>query len=143
MIKRLRPEVLDMLGLAGAIAEAVRLFNESGSNCKLEFKLESPEPPSLPQKIAITAYRVVQESLNNIVKHAQATAAMVKLRYDIGGENIAIQVSDNGCGFEPAERGGGFGLLGMRERVNSVGGNLRIDSKVGDGTVLTVNLPRL
>jgi two-component system sensor histidine kinase UhpB len=141
MIKRLHPEVLDTLGLAGAIAEAVRLFNESGSSCKLEFELETPKLPVLPQKIAITAYRIVQEGLNNIVKHAHATAARVKLRCNADKAVITIQISDNGCGFEPANKATGFGLLGMRERVKSVSGELRIDSGVGAGTVLIVDLP--
>ncbi|WP_186058007.1 sensor histidine kinase [Burkholderia gladioli] len=140
MIKRLHPEILDMLGLEGAIREAVRLFNESVADCRLDYAVDASELPPLPQKIAITAYRVVQEGLSNVVKHSHATSAQVRLHWDSASSRIRLTIADNGNGFVQGEKATGFGLLGMRERVESVGGDLHIASAIDVGTVLTVDL---
>jgi signal transduction histidine kinase len=92
----------------------------------------------------ISIYRIVQESINNIVKHAQATDA--RLSVDRNGREVQLRILDNGCGFRPAVlnssdgRTSGFGLAGMAERVRMMGGSLIVDSTPGNGTTITVKL---
>jgi signal transduction histidine kinase len=90
---------------------------------------------------AITLYRVVQESLNNIVKHAQASEARVSVeRYT---DSVTLTIQDNGRGFAPSEaatKPPGFGLVGMTERVRILGGALQMDSGEGRGTTVTIRL---
>jgi signal transduction histidine kinase len=84
-------------------------------------------------------YRVVQEAVNNAVKHAGAEDVSVSVTEADGV--VTVRVRDEGHGFDPAERPGGYGLIGMRERVESLGGALVIESAPGAGTTATVRLP--
>ena len=95
-------------------------------------------PADLPEEHKTCIYRVVQEALNNVVRHAQASAAQVRLQRSNRG--IELTVQDNGTGFD-AERAKGLGLLGMEERVHHLGGFFKIDSQPGRGTLLTISLP--
>ena len=83
-------------------------------------------------------YRIVQESLTNVIKHADAEHVEIAIVED--GE-VTITVHDDGSGFDPSQRGDGFGLLGMRERVSLVGGELRVESEPGGGTTVIAVLP--
>lgn len=139
LVKRLRPEVIDMLGLGGAITEEVRGFNEEQSGCKVSLIAE--QLPHLPHRVAIAAYRAVQEALSNIIKHSQATTAHVRLSWDEDDGLVCVDISDNGVGFDSAAKRSGFGLLGMRERVESVGGTLRVDTSAGGGTRIRIRIP--
>jgi signal transduction histidine kinase len=86
-------------------------------------------------------YRVAQEALNNVLKHAHA--GRVSLRLAVANGHATLDVTDDGLGFEPARpEAGGFGLRGMRERVERLGGALRIDSAPGAGTSIHVEVPR-
>lgn len=90
---------------------------------------------------ATVVFRVVQESLTNVARHAQASEVIISLRR--GDQGLSLLVQDNGRGFDPAvvRRRQGFGLLGMRERVLALGGTLRIDSVPGKGTAVVIELP--
>jgi signal transduction histidine kinase len=103
----------------------------------VELELESPA--RLDSEVESTLYRLAQEALTNVVKHAAASRVEISLtRRDSA---VELQVSDDGSGFDAGDPGGGFGLVGMRERVALAGGTLEIDSKKGAGTTLMALIP--
>lgn len=141
IVKRLRPEVIDTVGLKGAIEDMVRNFDAVHPDCRFSFRAE-PAFPVLRGEAAMPAYRVAQEALSNVVKHARATRAWVDLRSEPDLQAVRLTISDNGCGFDPATaRQSGLGLVGMRERMAAVGGEIVIDSFRGGGTRVTITLP--
>ncbi len=94
--------------------------------------------------VELTAYRIVQEALTNVVRHASATSAVVVVRADQESKALVVSVADNGRGAAPAERGGrpaGLGLVGMRERANSVGGTLTTGTSPSGGFLVSAVLP--
>ena len=93
----------------------------------------------LPEGAAITLYRVVQEALQNVVRHSGATEASVTFGRQAG--QVWVRIADGGQGFEPGVARGGIGLDGMRERLRLVGGTLRIDSMPGAGTRIEARVP--
>ncbi len=138
----LRPFQLDRLGLTKAI-EIVGRTVSSASGIPIECDLDNIDD-ALPENLRINFYRIVQESLNNVMKHSQATE--VKIRVVRDDERIVLTVRDNGVGFMPANRpskGGksGFGLTGMEERAHSLGGAFRFRSAPMQGTTMTVEIP--
>jgi len=142
IISDLRPATLDELGLRPTLEALLQRRRDHGA-LEITSELSLPEDPStsqgrLPPEIETTIYRLVQESLTNIVKHARATKVQVKLTSSPHG--IAVEVHDNGIGFSPQARSSGFGLAGMRERVYLVGGTLTVDSG-DDGTTVRAELP--
>lgn len=96
-------------------------------------------PLPLPTEVSLAFYRVVQESLTNICKHAQATAITVQLDQQVGILHLLIE--DNGKGFDPIQNTTGFGLQGMRERVTALGGQFHLYSQPGTGCRISVSLP--
>jgi signal transduction histidine kinase len=92
--------------------------------------------------VEITLYRVVQEALNNVAKHARAGKASIELR--AGPDRVSCTVRDNGVGFDTEEmlHSDGIGLTGIRERLNALGGSLRITSRPQRGTALRAEIPR-
>ncbi|MDZ7962957.1 MAG: sensor histidine kinase [Aulosira sp. DedQUE10] len=102
-------------------------------DCKIDL------PLTLPTEINTTLYRIVQESLTNICKHAQATSVAVGLL--VQNEMIHLSIEDNGKGFNPTQNTTGFGLQGMRERAIALGGYLNIHSESGTGCCISVSLP--
>lgn len=141
IITELRPAALDELGLRTAI-EALLERHREQSGFEIERKLALPGPAAgeerLEENLEITAYRLVQEALTNVAKHARAEHVRVTVARDAG--ELTIEVSDDGDGFDPQATDGGFGLGGMRERVALAGGSLRIDSDE-HGTRLSARLP--
>lgn len=142
MLQRLRPDVLDELGLLPALEELVANWRERnvGESCISKF---SGDLNNLPDEMRITPYRVVQECLTNISRHAQARRVRVEVRRERdaqGGSALSIEVEDDGKGFDVAAAEG-FGLSGMRERVEGLGGMFRVESAVGQGTRVTAVLP--
>jgi two-component system sensor histidine kinase UhpB len=138
LVRRLRPEVLDMLGLHGAVEEMVSHYRSSGVH--FEFHSEG-DFSRLGNELAISAYRIVQEALSNIMKHSQASFAQVSLVLSDQDEALHIEVGDDGEGFDPAVASEGIGIIGMRERVFAVGGTIQVRSRPGRGTTVAITLP--
>jgi signal transduction histidine kinase len=139
LIAELRPPALDQLGLVPALTS---LAQRTGAGGELEVRtdLELPQDQRLAPELETTVYRVVQESLTNVVKHARAASVDLAVRCD-GGE-IEISVADDGIGFDPDGTGAsGFGVIGMRERVELAGGELSVLRGLHAGTVVRARLP--
>jgi two-component system sensor histidine kinase UhpB len=139
LVRRLRPEVLDMLGLHGAVEEMLRHY-DSGSGCRFEFHSEG-DFSHLENELAISAYRIVQEALSNVMKHAGAGFATVSLALLEREQVLHIEVADDGVGFDPASASEGIGIIGMRERVYALHGSFDVRSHPGKGTVVAIALP--
>lgn len=142
IVRNLRPEILDALGLAGAAEEMVRHFDEPKGECRYAFKLTGGLPV-LNEATAIAAYRILQEALSNVSKHARATLCRVTLGPLEGGAAIRLCVVDDGQGIHPDVNGLGLGLVGMRERLAALGGSLTISTEPGQGTTIEVVIPVL
>jgi signal transduction histidine kinase/ligand-binding sensor domain-containing protein len=135
----LRPVHLDRLGLTASIEEMVETM---ASATGLQFSADiEPLDGLLSKDEEITCYRIIQESANNIVKHAEATKAYVEIWRENG--ELRITVRDNGRGVEgsAARQGGGLGLTSITERLRMLGGSLTIDSATGQGTTLNMQVP--
>ena len=133
----LRPKALDDFGLGPALERLVQTYEgDTGISIDLEAQLGADR---LPPEIETLLYRTVQESLTNIVKHAQAQRASIVLTRR--GDLVAAVVEDDGRGFDPTDGGDGVGLLGMRERLALLGGRLQIESSPDAGTTLVVEVP--
>lgn len=143
IVKQLRPELLDVLGLKGALQEVVTEYNRLKMG--IDFRLEIDEGfPVVGQERAIIGFRLVQEALSNVIKHAHARTATVRLGHRAlkAGPTILISVQDDGHGFDvKACSSGTLGLIGMRERLAAINGHLQIDSRPGQGTVVNFALP--
>jgi signal transduction histidine kinase len=140
----LRPPTLTKFGLVKAIQSHMEIFQEKHHGLLLHFK-DAWIGEKLPEEKGIALFRVYQETLTNIVKHAQATEVAVEL-FDKDRKAI-LTIQDNGTGFQLPQdwltlaRNGHLGLVGMRERVEAIGGRLEIDSHPGKGTVIRVEVP--
>lgn len=136
IIEDLRPSSLSNLGLVAALEIQAREFSQR-SEIPVEVELDSLE---LAESAQITAFRLVQESLTNIAKYAAARHVTVTLARD--GDRARVAVRDDGRGFDPeAVRGTAHGLMGMRYRVESQGGAMRVQSRPGAGTSIEAWLP--
>jgi signal transduction histidine kinase len=141
IIGDLRPSHLDDLGLAAALRwYANEVQKRTSLDISVDLVGESADT-SAEAKTAI--FRIAQEALTNVVRHSQATAARLRLMFD--AETVTLKVEDNGCGFDADNLGSkgrpAWGLLGMEERASLLGGNLKIESKPGSGTRVTVIIP--
>jgi signal transduction histidine kinase len=133
----LRPLILDELGFGEAVAW---LAGELARRSGLVIELDLPAAHLVDGETATALFRIVQESLTNIVRHANARHAGIALRLE--GGSVVLTVRDDGCGLPPAREGAsGIGLVGMRERALSIGGSFRIERDGGAGTVLRVAIP--
>ncbi len=141
----LRPDMLDHLGLIPTLEWYVEDFVKRRQGLRIDFQAVGVKkrPDS---EIEIVVYRILQEALNNIAKHAKAKHVSVLLTYS--HPKLIFTIKDDGVGFEPTERMLPYGakqqeigLLGMRERVASVEGNIDIRSSRGKGTVIRAELP--
>ena len=133
LARELRPSALDDHGLVPALRQQVRDFSER-TGIHAEFRRRGDVPPlSNDQQLVI--YRVTQESLSNVAKHAHAGAVEVELSF-VG--RTVLRVSDDGRGVNGAARNGGLGVSGMEERAVLVGGSLDVRSKPGQGTTVTL-----
>jgi PAS domain S-box-containing protein len=143
IVSDLRPQIVEELGLMAALEDLSRQFTErQGGVCRLHGAEDlDAQLLDLPG-VANNLYRVVQEALNNVAKHAQATVVEVEVnRADSG--LIQLRISDNGIGLRQRDRRNpeSFGLLGMAERVHSLGGQLRIEGRPGFGTTVEALVP--
>jgi signal transduction histidine kinase len=144
LITELRPAALDELGVRPAL-EALIERTRATSGIDVELRIDLADSGELAAtrlelETATTVYRLVQEALTNAVKHAAADRMSVEIVE--AGPELTVTVRDHGSGFHPAaQQSGGFGLLGMEERVSLVGGRLEIDSAPGRGTTVRAWLP--
>jgi signal transduction histidine kinase len=142
LITDLRPASLDELGTQVAIEALVERSMRHGIAIDLSVELAYEQGAQRVRHIPeleIALYRIVQEALTNAVKHGQAKRAVVELHED--ATTVYLNVRDDGRGFDPGGDHDGFGLLGMHERVDLLGGELQIDSAPGSGTVVQARIP--
>ncbi len=136
----LRPASLDHLGLEAALRQYSR---SAGSKFGLavRFKARGFASERLPTAVETALYRVVQEAMTNVVRHARATR--VDVLAERRGDRVMVMIEDDGVGFEPdqVQRGDHFGLLGLRERAEALGGTLTVESAPGAGTTVVVEVP--
>jgi signal transduction histidine kinase len=140
IINNLRPSVLD-LGLHAAIEWQINEFERrTGIVCKLAMD-DSKPVFELDDNGATALFRILQESLSNVARHAQASLVQIELRREDG--RLLMKIADNGVGIFPGcrRKPNSFGLLGIEERVSRLGGEFTIDSATGGGTVLTLSIP--
>ncbi len=138
IINDLRPNVLD-LGLTAAVEWQIAEFRRrTGIACEL---VDEPKDVVLNDHAATAFFRILQESLSNIVRHAHATNVRVELKAN--GRQLTMTVIDNGIGLGARERGkaGSFGLVGIEERISILGGSFSISSTDGEGTTVCVSVP--
>lgn len=145
LIADLRPSTLDELGL-GAALEALGERAAAGSSTEIETNLtldfySGRTDRRLLGEIEDAVYRLVQEALNNTIRHGRAKRVRVDVTEDGGW--LRVRVADDGVGFDPTAENDGFGLTGMRERVTLAGGTLELDSSEGNGTTISAVLPAL
>jgi signal transduction histidine kinase len=140
ILTELRPMVLDHLGLVPAARWlAQRTQERAGFECKVDLPRDDLK---VPERVAVGAFRILQETLTNVARHAQASE--VTIRVQQVDEFIELHVQDNGVGFVPRPRSAGLagmGLVGMRERAHDLGGTLDVQSQPGQGTTLVARLP--
>jgi PAS domain S-box-containing protein len=138
LMRQLRPVALDDLGLAPAVQYCVEQWQRRHGTVQCEFRADS-ELQGLDERVNITVYRLIQECLTNVAKHAQAR----RVRIDISRESNALSVrfSDDGKGFQPGLRSRGLGLIGLRERVEALGGHFALVTQPGDGVRIDATIP--
>jgi signal transduction histidine kinase len=143
LIAELRPAALDEIGLRAAVEGLVeRTASTQGLDITAEIALSSDAVGAarLAPEVESTAYRIVQEGLTNVAKHAEAAKAEIEIAEADGRLEVAVR--DDGRGFEPTAPRTGFGLTGMRERVEMLGGTLAVESSpAGLGTLVRASLP--
>ena len=146
LVYALRPPTLDELGLVGAIQQDALQCSMHGetdsapgqADAGLRVIVEAMEnPPALPAAVEVAAYRIVQEALTNVVRHAQARTCVIRLSLLDG---LQLEITDDGVGL-PIEQHAGVGLLSMRERADEVGGTCDVGPAPGQGTRVLVDLP--
>jgi PAS domain S-box-containing protein len=132
----LRPPVLEVGGIHLSLQDYCQEFTQ---RTQIPIYYQGEDIPGLPDETGISLYRFVQEALTNILKHAQATKVRVSLQSKKG--EIMILVSDNGRGIDDTTQSGGVGLLGIKERLNLLGGKLEVHSHKGRGAKLVARVP--
>jgi PAS domain S-box-containing protein len=136
---RLSPETLFRKGLPVAIADMVNNINQTGKLRIDHKKCTRFENADLPPRLQIASFRIVQECINNILKHAQATEATIHIC--LGDTDLSIEVSDNGKGFDPADGQSGIGLKNIYDRIEMNGGSIDLQAAPGKGCSIYVKMP--
>jgi signal transduction histidine kinase len=137
LVFELRPPELEKDGLVGALQQRLDTVEKRAG---MEARLISAALPPLPDEVTDGLYRIAQEALNNALRHAEANAVTVTIRFD--DEALSLKVADDGQGFDPeaVRGGGGLGLVSMAERAAQLGGELTIDAVPGQGTSVEVTV---
>ncbi len=136
LVYALRPPALDDLGLAGAIGETAAQYGANG----LRISIELPEAlPPLPAAVEVAAYRITQEALTNVARHAAASECAVRLTLDEENRRLHLEIQDDGRGI-PDERGRGVGITSMRERAAELGGSCIVEPSPTCGTRVRASL---
>jgi PAS domain S-box-containing protein len=133
----LHPPQLELLGLTRALRGLIENTRESGA-IAIDGKFDSVDD-LFPREAATNVYRIVQESLNNILKHARAKRARITLERDV--HEVLLKIEDEGCGFKTGAGGKGLGLKNIAERVRMLGGKLKLDSQPDRGTRIEITIP--
>jgi signal transduction histidine kinase len=139
----LRPSILDDLGLLPTLEELTADMNRQ-NGLQAEFRVKGEER-RLSSEVELTLFRIAQEALNNVRKHAEATRVVTTV--ELSDSVVTMKVEDNGKGFEPPTlidhptTSGKLGLIGMHERARLLGGSLSVKSAPGAGTRVVVNVP--
>jgi two-component system NarL family sensor kinase len=152
LVYGLRPPALDDLGLVAAIRQQAakhsriadvdpgRPQRETGEN-GLVFSVEAPEPlPPLPAAVEVACYRIAQEAMTNVARHAKASSSRMNLSIDEATGVLELEVADDGVGM-PEDRRAGVGMTSMRERAEELGGMLTIEPILEGGTRVLTRLP--
>jgi signal transduction histidine kinase len=142
IIADVRPASLDELGAQAALEALADRTRAAGIEVDLTVDLDweaGRQPTRHEPELETAVYRIVQEAITNARKHSGADAIAVSVRDE--DDSVTIVVRDDGHGFDPTSRSDGFGLVGMRERVESLGGGLAVDSAPGRGTTVSVRMP--
>jgi signal transduction histidine kinase len=143
LLRQLRPVALDELGLASAVQYSVDEWQRRHKEVQCRLSTEG-DLDNLSEDVNITAYRFVQECLTNVARHADAKRVDVSLRCsDLAARESRLEmvVEDNGRGVDPAVPRSGLGLIGLRERVEALGGRFDIDGRRGNGTRVYAAIP--
>jgi PAS domain S-box-containing protein len=144
LMQRLRPVALDELGLRSAVEYGVEQWQRRHPAVRCNFAAEG-ELDDLSEQLNITLYRLAQECLTNVAKHAEATRVAISLVRLTGGEHdgeeVRFSFEDNGRGFDPGLRRQGLGLVGLRERVEALDGNFDLQSAPGRGARIRASIP--
>ena len=139
IIYDLRPMALDDLGLVPTLRKYLQTIEEYAKKIKIRF-MNIGQEIRLPSKLEVALFRLIQESVQNTLKHAEATIVTVKL--ELRSDMATAIIKDNGKGFNhELKKDGSFGLLGMKERVELLDGSITFDSIIGKGTVVMINIP--
>ena len=139
LLRRLRPANLDALGLVAALQELCESWEErSGVACVFHFEAMDE---TLPERINIALYRVAQEALTNVMRHAHANQVRLVLARDDSTGRVSLTIADDGRGMDLARATRGLGLLGASERAAALGGELRVESVPGAGVRLMLRIP--
>ena len=139
MSHQLHPARLSRLGLGSAVRGLCNEI-EATHSVKIEF-VERDVPATLPPLVSLNLYRIVQESLQNVVKHSSSSRASVSI--STNGENLVLSISDDGCGFDPGGSSpkGSLGLISIRERIRLLNGAISINSRPRGGTCIDASIP--
>jgi signal transduction histidine kinase len=141
----LRPPTLTPFGLEKAIRSHVAQIEEARPEISIEMELMN-DGKSLPERVRLALFRIYQQAILNVLRHANASKISVQFHYD--DENVNLTIQDDGNGFKVPERPvelvrqGHFGLVGSAERAQAVGGKLWVKSEIGQGTTVSVVVPR-
>ena len=136
-VQALRPQVLEEKQLSEALKDLIEKMTR-GTTVHSKFALQGKRR-KLPPEWETNLLRIGQEVLTNVLRHARADKFQVLLVFD--SSEIRLELRDNGCGFDPQRKHEGFGLQGMRERAEGMGGRLTIQSVAGQGTAISIVLP--
>ena len=136
-VHALRPPALDELGLMGALREAAIQYGPAGLHVSVE---NTGELSHLPAAVEVACYRIVQEALANVVRHARASHCSVRIRLDEEAGALIVEVEDDGRGIREDDRAG-VGMISMRERTEELGGRCVVKPLAGGGTLLRTVLP--
>ncbi len=142
---QLRPQALAPFGLEKAIRSHVGSFQASHPEIEIQMDLW-PDGRELPETTRLALFRIVQQALNNIARHARATQVWIRFSQD--ADKISLDIEDNGCGFELPKgwihfvRAGHLGMAGMSERAEALGGKVHVCTSPGNGTQIRVEIPR-
>jgi two-component system, NarL family, sensor histidine kinase DegS len=139
IIYDLRPMALDDLGLVPTLRKYLRTIEEYHNHSKIEFTSVGSEE-RLPTKYEVGLFRIIQESVQNALKHANACS--IKVKIEMLKSAILVTINDNGAGFDATNtKPESFGIIGMKERADLLHGEITIDSKIGKGTAVTIRVP--